>query len=191
MDKLMENWIKKRATIIVDESFLDFTDFKSVARYIDRYDRVYIIKSMTKFYASAGIRVGFIASNYKNILNIKQKEPLWKISQFDSQYIQSALRDRDFPIKSKKINNLNREKVINILKNSDLIDEIYPSCVNFVMVRLKNINAKKFQEKFIPYKIMIRDCYNFDYLNDNFVRIAIKNNKSIDRLKEALCEIST
>jgi len=191
IDRLMEKWIKSNITVIIDESFLDFTDFKSVIEYIDRYDKLYIIKSMTKFYASAGIRIGFIASNSKNILKIKQNEPLWKISQFDSLYIQSALKDKEFIAYSKKINQINKNKLIKILENSNFIEKIFPSCVNFVLVKLKNIDAKTFQEKLNHYKIMIRDCSNFDFLNDNFVRIAIKNNKSIKKLKDALCEIST
>ena len=35
---------------------------------------------------------------------------------------------------------------------------------------------------------MIRECYNFDFLDSSFVRIAIKDDLVIDKLMEALCE---
>ncbi|HHH51413.1 MAG TPA: aminotransferase class I/II-fold pyridoxal phosphate-dependent enzyme [Campylobacterales bacterium] len=185
---LLKKWIDKNATILIDESFLDFTPFESATNYINGYNKLYIIKSMTKFYSSAGIRVGAIISNSQNIKNIQKREPLWKISQFDSAYIQSSLRDKQFNQHSTVINNKNRDRVIELLEKSRYIEKVYPSFANFVLVRLKDIEAQKFQQKLIPYKIMIRDCSNFDFLDSSFVRIAIKDDLAIDRLREALCE---
>jgi threonine-phosphate decarboxylase len=48
LDTLIKEWIKKNATIIIDESFLDFTDFTSAIKYLKKYKKLYIIKSMTK-----------------------------------------------------------------------------------------------------------------------------------------------
>jgi len=190
IDRLMQLWIKRGATIVLDESFLDFTNFQSAISYLGSYDRLYIIKSMTKFYSSAGIRVGCVISSEQNIKRLKKSEPIWKISEFDSQYLQSALRDREFRVKSLETNSKNRAKTIEVLKRSSYIDEVYPSSANFVLVRLKDITAKEFQEMLIPHKIMIRDCFNFDFLDNRFVRIAIKDKNAIEKLKEALCESS-
>ena len=186
IDKLMQKWIEKECTILVDESFLDFTPFKSAVSYIDTYDKLYILKSMTKFYSSAGIRVGALISNQKNIQRIQEKEPLWKISQFDSHYLQSALNDSHFPMSSKELNNKNREYLIKILEKSALIQKVYPSSGNFIMIKLKNLSAHEFQEKLIPYKIMIRDCSNFKFLNSHYVRIAVKEKWALKELEKAL-----
>jgi len=50
---LLQKWVEKNVTILIDESFLDFTPFQSATNYINSYDKLYIIKSMTKFYSSA------------------------------------------------------------------------------------------------------------------------------------------
>ncbi len=48
---------------------------------------------MTKFYSSAGIRVGTLVSNEKKYSSLTtKKEPMWKLSQFDSHYLQEALK---------------------------------------------------------------------------------------------------
>ncbi|MCK5853871.1 MAG: histidinol-phosphate aminotransferase family protein [Sulfurovaceae bacterium] len=185
IEKLMKKWIKKECTILIDESFLDFTPFESATKYLD-YSKLYILKSMTKFYASAGIRIGAIISNRENIKTIQQQEPLWKISQFDSHYLQSALRDEEFIKKSRSLNNQNRNYLIQLLEKSNYIKKVYPSSANFIMVKLKNINAIKFQKLLIPHKIMVRDCENFDFLDDSFVRIAIKDIISLKMLKRVL-----
>ena len=189
IDNLMKKWMDKNCTILIDESFLDFTSHPSVIKYLKSYDKLYILKSMTKFYSSAGIRLGTIISSSKNIEKLKENEPLWKISQFDSNYIQSALEDKNFSKISKAINIRNKELLTTVLKSSKYVKDIYPSSANYVLVHLKNIDAVKFQELLKPHKIMIRDCSNFDFLDDSFIRVAVKSEKNILQFKEALNNI--
>lgn len=185
LEKLMKQWREKECTILIDESFLDFTTYASAMKYLKDYDKLYILKSMTKFYSSAGIRIGAIFSTKKNIRALHEREPLWKISQFDSHYLQSALRDEAFPLKSRAINDVYKEQLVAILKKSSYIDEVYPSCANFVLLKLKNMDANAFQKKLIPYKIMVRNCSNFDFLDSSFVRIAVKNKQFLKVFEEA------
>ncbi|SFV58411.1 L-threonine 3-O-phosphate decarboxylase [hydrothermal vent metagenome] len=188
IDKLIKKWIKKRCTILIDESFLDFTDFKSATSYINCYDKLYILKSMTKFYSAAGIRVGTIISNTENIKKIKRVEPMWKISQFDSSYLQEVLKDRDFSKISKEINLANREYLYDILNRSNHIERVYPSSANYILAKLKNLTAEAFQKLLTPHKIMLRDCSNFDFLDEKYIRIAVKQKSSLELLKKVLDE---
>jgi len=186
IEKLMKKWIEKKCTILIDESFLDFTPFESAIKYLKAYDELYILKSMTKFYSSAGIRVGALISNKKNIDDIREKEPLWKISEFDSHYLQAALKDEKFVEKARKINVKHRELLKEVVENSSLVEKVYPSSTNYLLIKLKHIKAEAFQKRLIPYKIMIRDCSNFDGLNNSYIRIAVKDLNSIHTLKKAL-----
>ena len=189
LEELMKKWIENSCTILIDESFLDFCDKPSAIEYLKTYDKLYILKSMTKFYSSAGIRVGTIVSTKENIEKLKEFEPMWKLSQFDSIYLQEALKDEEFKTISKEINIKNRLELEEILRNSSLVEEIFESSANYLLIKLKNISASKFQELLKPYKIMIRDCSNFDFLDDRFVRIAVKSSSANERLKKALEEI--
>ena len=183
IEPLIKECRDKNSTLIVDESFLDFTTFESAVKYINSYSKLYILKSMTKFYGSAGIRVGGVISNSANIVRLREKEPIWKISEFDSRYIIESLKDKTFKQRVRDSNN--RDKLIEVLKQSRYIDKIYTSSVNFLLVKL-NIDAKEFQNLLIPYKIMVRDCSNFDFLDSSFVRIAAKDDFSIEKLREAI-----
>lgn len=189
LEELMQKWIESSCTILIDESFLDFCDKPSAIEYLKNYDKLYILKSMTKFYSSAGIRVGTIVSTKENIEKIKEFEPMWKLSQFDSCYLQNALEDKVFKSVSQKVNDKNRLELETILKSSNFVDEISTSCANYILVKLKDIKAKEFQEKLKPYKIMVRDCSNFDYLDDRFIRIAVKSSDDNDSIKRALKHI--
>lgn len=189
LDKLIPSWIEKNCTIFIDESFLDFTNKTSAIKYLKNYDKLYILKSMTKFYSSAGIRIGTIISSKENIKKLKRKEPMWKISTFDMNYIIEALKSKDFKEKSKKINTKNRKLLEKLLSKYSFIEKIFKSDANFLLVKLKNLDAISFQKKLEKEKIMVRDCSNFDFLNSSYVRIAVKNKDSILALKKALNRI--
>ena len=189
IDVLLSKWMKKNCTILIDESFIEFTMQKSCLGYIKSYEKLFILKSLTKFYSCAGVRIGSVVSSAKNIENIKKYEPMWKISELDMTYVNEVIKDKKFPQISKAINITNKEYLVKILKNFKYTNHIFDSSANFVLVQLKTINASKLQELLKPYKIMIRNCSNFDFLDDEFVRVAVKSTKNLEKLKKALDSI--
>jgi len=190
LKKLMEHWSEKECTVLIDESFLDFAVAGSALSHLKSYRRLYVLKSMTKFYAAAGIRIGALISSAENIEEIHRREPLWKLSRFDSLYLQSALRDSTFAQRSQSANESHREYLVRMLEAHPAIEKVFPSCANFVMAKLGQMSASAFQSKLTPYRIMVRDCSNFEFLDERYLRIAVKDMQALLRLKEALCEIS-
>lgn len=189
LKKLMKIWIKRNCTIFIDESFLDFTNKKSSIKYLKRYDKLYILKSMTKMYSSASIRVGTIISNAYNIEYLRSFEPLWKISHFDSIYLQNALKGKSFISKTVAITKSIKTYTIKKLNQISFVKNIYKSNSNYLLIQLKNIDSTSLQNLLIPYKIMIRDCSNFDFLDSSYVRIAIKDKKKMKTFLKSLKEI--
>ncbi|WP_421716835.1 pyridoxal phosphate-dependent aminotransferase [Arcobacter arenosus] len=186
LDDLLKIWIEKNCTIFIDESFLEFSQKTSISNMINKYKKLYVLKSLTKFYSSAGIRLGIILSNKKNILKIKEKEPIWKISEFDQTYIKEALKDKKFIKKTIEKTNKSKDYTLKNLDKIDLIKEIFHSDANFLLLKLNNIKASFLQEELAKYKIMIRDCSNFDFLDESFVRIAIKEKDKMKLFIKAL-----
>ncbi|KFN38793.1 MAG: aminotransferase class I/II [Sulfuricurvum sp. MLSB] len=189
IDTLMERWIAKNCTILIDESFLEFCGGESATRYLPTYDKLYVLKSQTKFYGCAGVRVGIVLSNASNIASLKEKEPLWKISQLDSHFLTTALTDEPFRVRSHALNAEAKTYLKTILENSPLFAEVFESDANFFLVRLAEMNAREFQERLIPHRVMVRDCSNFDFLDDRYVRIAVKEVEALKRFEGAVNEI--
>ncbi|QDF29131.1 aminotransferase class I/II-fold pyridoxal phosphate-dependent enzyme [Halarcobacter anaerophilus] len=185
---LMQKWIKKRCTVLIDESFLEFTKNKSDLKYLKEYENLYILKSMTKFYSCAGVRVATLISTKENIKKLKEKEPLWKLSAYDMNYIINALKDKKFVKKSTEKNLQNKQFLREVLRQYSFI-KLYKSDANFFLIKLKNIDADTLQNHLKKYKIMIRNCDNFDFLDKSFVRVAVKEKKSIKLLQKALDRI--
>ena len=70
-----------------------------------------------------------------------------------------------------------------------MVEAVLESSANYVLIKLASLNAKEFQEKLKPYKIMVRDCSNFDCLDERYVRIAVKSSNANEILSEALKQI--
>ncbi len=187
LNKSLKYWERKECEVLIDESFIDFTNKTSCINEIKNYKKLYILKSMTKFYSCASIRFGVIISNNENIKEIKAKEPLWKISIYDRTFIENIIKNKEF-IKQTKIETKKAKNYLeNIIKESKHFISYKKSDANFYLVELRSITAKKFQDKLAKHKIMIRDCTNFDFLNKYHVRIAVKSIEDLEKFKLA-CE---
>ncbi len=186
LDELFLEWKKKKCTIILDESFIEFEGHKSLRKQIQDYKKLYIIQSFSKFYACAGVRIGAVFTNKKNIEKITP--PLWNISSLDAEFLQKRLSDIAFKRSALAIHKEQKEELQNILKSSNIFEQIVESDANFILVHTPN--AIELFEHLLAHKILVRTCGSFDYLSDEWLRFAVKDTAAQQKLKEALLAFS-
>ena len=80
----------------------------------------------------------------------------------------------------------NRDFLKRVLIKSSYFSKVYNSNANFLLAKLKKITSSKLQQKLKDSHILIRDCSNFTFLNEKYVRFAVKSKKDIKKLKNAL-----
>ncbi len=186
MEPYLKQWAERGCTVLVDESFLVFTPYPSVSRYLERYPNLYILTSMTKYFGAAGMRIGVLVSSADNIAALRQREPLWKLSAFDTAYLLSALEDETFAARSEVANREAKAWLLDVLRSSPWIETIYPGEANFVLVRLRGMRVDELQKRLLPYRVLVRDCANFDGLDEYHVRIAVKAIAQMEPFAEVL-----
>ena len=187
MQELLTKWQAANCTVIVDESFLDFCEADSLARHITQYDKLYVIKSLSKFYGCAGIRIGFILAAAQAIKKLKRFEPAWKLSSFDMAYMQQALANTAFIEQTRQLTASRRELLYEALQASGLFERIYPGQANFLLAKLANNgDSYQLQERLATSKLLIRVCDNFAGLNKSHVRFAVKDENAIEKLAQCL-----
>ncbi|WP_455757324.1 aminotransferase class I/II-fold pyridoxal phosphate-dependent enzyme [Sulfurimonas sp.] len=182
LERLFGMWKKQDCRVLIDESFLEFQNNQSLINQIYQYDKIWIIKSFTKFYSCPGIRIGAIFSNKKNIKALKA--PLWNLSSFDVKFLSSRLEDLKFEKRSKKLHKTYKAELLKTLKKSKLFDEIYESDSNFILTKSKR--AKEIFEHLLSQKILVRTCGSFDFLKNDFLRFAVKDFPANKQLKQSL-----
>ena len=186
MSKLFQHWQAANCTVIIDESFLDFCDVPSMADFIASYDKLFIVKSLCKFYGCAGVRIGFVAGQIEPIAKLRFFEPMWKLSSFDMAYMQEALKNNSFIEATRNETIHLRAKLEQILIDSNLFEKIYDGSANFVLGRLKMLNGEELQTALANFRILIRNCESFEGLDNRDVRFAVKSDIHIKHLAHAL-----
>lgn len=173
--KIIEKAKKTKTIVAIDESFLDFvTDSHkySLVSLLKEYDNIFIIKSLTKLFAIPGIRIGYGLSSSKDIINkIQNISVPWNINILAEVAAITSLEDKDYILKSieyieKEKNYLYRE----LSKFKDIM--VFKPSVNFIMFKtLKDIDLKY---ELMKRNIIIRSCNNYNGLNENYFRMAVR-----------------
>ncbi|NOS88599.1 MAG: aminotransferase class I/II-fold pyridoxal phosphate-dependent enzyme [Methylococcaceae bacterium] len=184
---LLGVWQAADCHIVVDESFLDFCQATSTMACITDYKKLYVVKSLSKFYGCAGVRVGFLTARSDFIRQLKTLEPAWKLSSLDMAYMQSALANIAFVGQTLYETQENRILLRQVLENTGQFATVYPSAANFILARLPDEgDGYDMQAKLAPFRLLIRVCDNFIGLDKRYIRFAVKDKKAIKQLAQGL-----
>ena len=182
LEKLFRLWKRQQCTIILDESFLEFTRQPSLRAEIKEYKRLYIVQSFTKFYGCAGLRVGAIFSHAKSIRALLQ--PAWNLSSLDAAYVTALLENETHSRDSIALYQKQYKALRKTLKGSGCFEKVYKSSGNYILTRSEQ--ATKIYRQLFQEKILVRDCSNFDGLDARYLRFALKDKDALKALKKAL-----
>lgn len=180
---------KEGKTIIIDEAFIEFTgDIQdSFTKLTENHKCLFIIRAITKFFAMPGVRFGYgLSSDEKLIRKIREKQNPWNINCFAEVAVKYSLNDNDYIKKSLRWIEEEKSFLATELKKILWIKTIFPSRANFILCKLNNINEEQVYNFCIKQGIIIRKAHNFRGLDESFIRLAIKERVSNEKLLEVL-----
>jgi threonine-phosphate decarboxylase len=196
-ESLLEHIIAAGKPLILDEAFIDFVPHEeksSLIRQAAKSKHLYVIRSMTKFYAIPGIRLGFMVAHPETILRLKKLQTQWSVNYIAQKVGTAVLNDHAFAERTKRWLLDEREWLTSQLKKLRL--QVYPSDTNFLLNALpkeSELNVKLLQQRLGQRGILIRDASLFKGLDERYFRIAIRlrsdNELLISELKLALGEL--
>jgi threonine-phosphate decarboxylase len=168
-------------TVVVDESFLDFLPEDSMYTcrpLLRKYPNLFILHSLTKFYAMPGLRLGFALTNpdLTGLLHLG-KDP-WNVNCLAQIAGVTALNDSDYRQQSRRL----LADEINLFYQG-LADipglKVYLPTVNFILIDITGTGmmATNLRKAMMENKVLIRDCSNYPGLSPFFIRVAIKQPK--------------
>ena len=170
--------------LMVDECFLDFTDAPSLLPRQESYDRLLILRAFTKFYAMAGLRLGYLVCPDRILAeHIAEYGAAWSVSAPAQRAGLAALtaplwRERTAALVGKE-----RRYLTQAL--GDMGVTVFPAAANFLLCRAEREVWKPLLER----GILVRRCGNFTGLDDTYFRIGIKTEAENRELIEALREV--
>ena len=151
---------------ILDEAYISFVDNTWAAIELISQGNVIILRSMTKDYALAGLRLGYAIANQGIINSLRRVCPPWNVNVIAQKAGVIALEDADHLEQSKRKIKEAKQFLVDGLRRLGL--QPLPSDANFFLVKVGN--AKRFRTALLKHGILVRDCTSFGL--PEYIRLA-------------------
>lgn len=168
--------------LVVDEAFIDFTPDQSVAGDVKGNSHLIVLRSLTKFYALSGLRIGYGIFPDQVIERIRAHKEPWTINTLAQLAAATAIRDRAYQERTTAV--ISTEKGFLEQGFLDLGIEFFPSSANYYL--LKHQYAPMIVAGLRRKGILVRDCSNFTGLDDSYMRFAVRSRNENSRLLKEL-----
>lgn len=176
--------------LLVDESFLDFREDggeRTAIPLCAAYPNLLVLKSLTKFFAMAGVRIGYavcpdqtLAAEYHRI------SPPWMVSAFAEELTADALADVAYQRRSRSFL---AEQAASLYEMLSAIPGLrpYPPGANFILFRCET--RRDLKEALLERNILIRRCGEFAGLDESWYRVCVSGPEKNAALADALREV--
>ncbi|MGQ9676061.1 MAG: pyridoxal phosphate-dependent aminotransferase [Chloroflexota bacterium] len=176
--------------LVVDEAYLSLSGLSHVGRsprgncLLDWLDEgVVLLRSMTKDYGLAGLRLGYALANPEVIAALERVQPPWSVNSVAQAAGLVALADEDHLAKGRQV--VAEAKAYLVDELSRLAIAVVPSAANFILVRVGNATA--FRASLLARGCCVRDCTSFGL--PHFVRVGMRPLAECRRLVGAIQEV--
>lgn len=188
LTKIIETAKQYQTKVMLDESFIDFiSPDNDLLEINNNFKNLFILRSLTKFFCIPGLRLGYGLIFDLELKNkISQLRSPWSINSFSAAIGEKLYSQEKYINQTKQLIANEKQFLYNELLKLKGLSPFKPA-VNFILIKLNNkITAEELQKKLLKRNILIRNAANFKFLNDSFIRIAIKDHKSNIKLLQAL-----
>ncbi|MDH5375106.1 MAG: threonine-phosphate decarboxylase CobD [Candidatus Bathyarchaeota archaeon] len=182
---------EKNVLVFLDEDYVDFVDDDkrySMAEYVTRYDNLFILRSLTKFFALAGLRIGFGIASPDVVKALRRAKMPWSVNSLAMFAATEAVKDDDYIKRSRLLISRSKRQMQKMLQEFPWL-KVYPSETNFFLIEITegDLTSTQLKEELARKGLLIRDCSDFDGLNNRFFRVSVnkpeENKKLIEHLK--------
>jgi len=178
--------LRRGQPLLIDESFLEFTQMASVGPLVEDYPELLVLRSLTKFYALPGLRVGALIGSRKTIAALRKRREPWQVNVLAEAAALAAIEDRSHAEETLAFLHEERNRLYKRLCSlSRLLP--HPSCANYIFAWVDG-NASDLCGWLLERKILVRNCTTTPGVNGESIRFAIRTPAENDRLLELMEE---
>ncbi|WP_028578718.1 pyridoxal phosphate-dependent aminotransferase [Desulfogranum japonicum] len=177
-------------TFVIDESYLPFAP-KQYARSMTAsgLENVVVLWSISKIFGIPGLRAGFLVAEQPVLERFRAFMQPWSansLAQEAAVFLGAHKKETlEFIEQSADFVRLQ----VDVFQSSleDLPLQIYPTLTPYMLIGLpENLRAESLCEAMLQERLLIRNCSNFYGLNDQYVRIALKNSDINEKAAQQL-----
>lgn len=175
-----------KALVIVDEAYIEFSMENSIVSWLANYPHLVILRTLSKAFALAGLRCGFTIANKPVIDALQKVIAPYPLAVPVADIATQALSHENLTAMKLHVINLNKlkERFEAELKKLAVVEQVYPSAANYILVRFNSDKAFKYCW---DHGIILRDQTKQPGLT-NAVRITVGTQAECDAVIRALSQ---
>lgn len=188
----LADWAQgKGIRLILDESFANFADEADNTfirqDLLDRYRRLYVVKSISKSYGVPGLRLGVLASGDQDLIAALKKDvAIWNINSFAEFYMQIEEKYKKDYARSLELIRAERARFRRELEKLPNL-RVIPSQANYLMVELLGgLSARAITRELLVNRCILVKDLSPKLGGQQYLRLAVRDTRDNDRLLEAL-----
>jgi len=173
--------------LVIDESFIDFSDLESAAQLAGRSQNLIVVKSMGKSLGWHGVRLGYAVTNPERALRLRSSLPFWNINGLAAYILKTVTSfKKEFheSFLGVAADRLYMTKQLATITGVT----VFPSKANFLFVELpKHTSGRALRDRLLDrYGLMVRECSNKIGCSEQYLRLAVQRKEAVDSLVRAL-----
>ncbi len=174
--------------VVVDESFIDFSDIASAAGFAAETPNLVVVKSMGKSLGWHGVRLGYAAANPERARAMRERLPFWNINGLAAYVLKTITRFKAEYRES--FHGVAEDRIYMAGRLAEVPGlTVYPSKANFLFVELpEGVPGKVLRDRLLRnHGLMVRECSNKIGSSEQYLRLAVQSRAAVDVLVPALC----
>ncbi|HJU13894.1 MAG TPA: threonine-phosphate decarboxylase CobD [Candidatus Nitrosotalea sp.] len=188
MERILKASRRNSVLVFVDECFIELSNPSgTVAPKTRTFDNLFVLRSLTKSFGLAGLRVGYGIGSRRMIEMLNRIKIPWNVSGIAQNIATSALSSRSHLPSSRRLIAGERRFLRESISAMGGF-HCYDSDANFILVKTE-MPPKVLQKKLMKKNILIRDCSSFRGLRGSFIRIAVRTRPENKKLVGELGKI--
>ncbi|QEG38209.1 5,6-dimethylbenzimidazole synthase [Roseimaritima ulvae] len=174
---VLKRWIDRHAQTLfaIDESYIDFTE-ATESLIEQRHNNLIVLRSMTKFYALAGLRLGYAVASPGVLEPMRARRLPWSVNAIAQVAGVAALQTQSHYDEALDRMRAQRTRLIGELQRHGFSP--LPTDTGFFLLPVED--AVEFRDQLLEGGILVRACSSFGI--DKHVRIAVGNQTATNRL---------
>jgi histidinol-phosphate aminotransferase len=173
----------KDSLAVLDEAYVSFVDDHWSSLDMVEGTNLLVLRSMTKDYAMAGLRLGYGVAREEIIANLRRICPPWNVNALAQKAGIIAIAEEEYLERCQT--RLRKAKNYLVAELSSLGLPPFPSEANFFLVEVGD--ASWFRHELLKRGMLVRDCSSFGL--PQYIRIAPRTLPECQRLVAAIKEI--
>ncbi len=176
-----------RTRLVIDETFVDWVEESSLKQWAARSAHVIVLRSLTKFFALPGLRVGYVIAQPRLVARLRAQLEPWSVNVVAQEVACACLQEGAFIQRSRTF--MARERAWLATQLARIAGlRPFPAHANFLLVRITTpgVSVAEVGRRLADAHVLVRDCGNFVGLGKRFFRVAVRTRSENTRLVAAL-----